>query len=126
MSSETLSFKVASTLSAYRGVSLNGTANTVIYPTNTVTSPIGITTDTVKHTTQAIPVKTEGIAKLLFNDSVSAGALVALDSSGRGIPAVGTTLTNTYVIGRLVDAKVNATGTVANVLINVFPVYGQL
>lgn len=126
MTIEVHSFEVAATLSAYRGVFLNGTGNTVGYPTNTASGPIGITLDTVLDTTQLIPVQTEGLAKLEFNDSVTSGALVALDSSGRGVAAAGTTLTNTYVIGRLIGDKVNTTGTVADVLVFPHAIYGQL
>jgi len=121
-----LSFKVVATLAAYRGVFLNGTANTVGYPTTTASAPIGITTDTVLNASMAIPVRSAGIAELEFNDSCTSGALVALNSAGQGVPAVGATLTNTYVIGRLIDDKVNTTGTVAKVLLNPHSVYGQL
>jgi hypothetical protein len=120
-----LSFKVASTLTANRGVFLSA-AETVGYPTATTSQPIGVTTDNVLDTTMAIPVKTLGITPLLFNDTVAAGALVALDSSGRGVPAVGLTTTYSFVLGRLIGAKVDATGTVANVLVNPFSVYGLL
>jgi len=123
MKTNVLSFKVATTLSAYRAVALNGTANTVAYPANAQTLPIGITLDTVKDTTQAIPVAGPGsIAKLLFDDSVTSGALVKSDTSGRGVPftlattSTGATLAAAY-LGILVDAKVNTTGTVANVFI---------
>lgn len=121
-----ISFKVVATLAAARGVFLNGTANTVGYPTTTASAPIGITTDTVLNANMAIPVRTSGIAELTFNDSVAAGALVALDANGYGVPAVGATLTNTYVIGRLIGDKVNTTGTVGQVLVNPHTVYGQL
>lgn len=123
MKTNVLSFKVASTLEAYRVVGLNGTANTVGYPANLQALPIGITLDTVKDATQGIPVAGPGsIAKLYFNDSVSSGALVASDSSGRGVPisnpatSTSSTLAAAY-IGLLVAAKVEATGTVADVFV---------
>lgn len=118
------SFKVQTTLSAYRIVSaMSSTANTVEYPPAATVIPIGITVNDVKDTTSSIPVQINGRAKLLFNDTVTSGKLVASDSSGRGIPftpgATTTALTlPTGVIGTLVDASVSATGTVANVLIN--------
>ena len=116
------SFNVAATLSAYCGVYLNGTANTVGYPTTTASQPIGVLTDVVLDTNQAIPVQVDGIADLLFNDSVASGELVALDSSGRGVPSVALTASVTYVIGRLIGAKVNTTGTVAKILVMPQPV----
>jgi hypothetical protein len=122
MKSVVNSFKVASTLAAYRAVAISA-ANTVGYPANAQTLPIGITIDTVKDITQAIPVAGPGsIAKMTFDDSVSAGALVKSDSSGRGVPlahpatSTSATLSAAYV-GVLVDAKVESTGTVANVYI---------
>lgn len=121
-----LSFKVAATLAAYRGVFLNGTASTVGYPTTTASAPIGVTTDTVLNTSMGIPVATSGERYLEFNDSVTSGALVALNAAGQGVPAVGTTLTNTYVIGRLIGEKVNSTGTVAKILVFPHAIYGQL
>lgn len=123
MKANVLSFKVASTLSAYRAVALNGTAETVGYPANAQTLPIGVTLDTVKDITQAIPVAGPGsIAKLLFDDSVTSGSLVKSDSSGRGVPishpttSTSATLSAAY-LGVLVGAKVNSTGTVADVFI---------
>lgn len=108
------SFKVATTLAAYRGVYISA-ANTVAYQ-NTLTSyPIGTTLNTVDDTTQALAVQLDGPAKLTFNDTVSAGALVGLDTSGRGIPFVGATGTF-YSVGRVLTA-VSATGTVADILI---------
>ena len=123
MKTNVLSFKVAATLAAYRCVGMNGTAETVGYPANAQTLPIGITLDTVKDITQAIPVAGPGsIAKLLFNDSVTSGSLVACDSSGRGIPlahpstATASTLSAAY-LGVLVAAKVNTTLTIADVFV---------
>lgn len=117
------SFKVAATLAAQRIVALNGTADTVGYPSANQTLPIGVTLDTVKDTTQAIPVACVGsIAKLYFNDTVSSGALVQSDSSGRGVPftlantTTALTLASAYV-GILVGASVAATATVANILV---------
>lgn len=113
------SFKVASTLTSQRGVYLNGTANTVAYPNTTTSLPVGITIDDVQDTSQAIAVAMVGsIAKLYFNDTVTSGALVSIDTSGRGVPySAGTTTTDQAYIGVLVDATVAATGTIANVLI---------
>lgn len=114
------SFNVAATLTSQRGVILNGTAHTVGYPNTTTAIPIGITTDDVQDTNQGISVAGPGeIAKLYFNDTVTSGARVGLDTSGRGIPYVagGTTTVHTAFLGILVDASVAATGTVAKVLI---------
>lgn len=118
-----LSFKVLTTLSAYRVVAaVSGTADTVQYPEATTKLPIGVTIDDVKDTTSSIPVQVNGIAKVLFNDTVTSGLLVAYDTSGRGIPftpastSTGLTLP-TGVIGTLVGPSVGATATIANVLI---------
>ena len=123
MKTNVLSFKVASTLLAYRIVAMNGTANTVGYPANAQALPVGVTIDTVKDTNQAIPVAGPGsIARLYFNDSVTSGSLVQADSSGRGVAlahpdtATSSTLSAAYV-GVLIDAKVNSTATVANVFV---------
>lgn len=117
------SFKVDATLSAQRIVSAkSSTAYTVEYPPNGQVCPIGITVDDVKDTNQAIPVQVSGVAKLLFNQAVVSGKLVAADTEGRGIaftPAATTTgLTlPTGVIGTLIGPTIGLTGTVAQVLI---------
>lgn len=124
MSGLVQSFKVLTTLTAYRVVAaVSGTANTVQYPEATTKLPLGITIDDVKDTNQAIPVQVDGVAKLYFNDTVTSGLLVGFDTSGRGIlftPAstsTGLTLP-TGVIGTLVGPTVAATGTIAEVLIS--------
>lgn len=120
---QVLSFKPASTLSAYRCVALNGTANTVAYPGSNQVLPIGVTLDTVKDTTQGVPVAVSGSrVPLYFNDTVTSGALVASDSSGRGVPftlantTTALTLASAYV-GVLIGATVAATGTIADILV---------
>lgn len=113
-----ISMKVQTTLSAYRIVTaLTGTANTVKVPASASELPIGITVDTVLDTTSAIPVAFSGIQKLYFNDTVTSGAYVASDSSGRGVPHVNVTA-GSFVIGMLIGPTVAATGTIADVLIN--------
>lgn len=115
------SFNVASTLAAQRIVGISA-ANTVGYPANNQTLPIGVTTNTVLDTSTAISVQVGGRAKVLFNDTVSAAALVASDSSGRGVPftlantTTALTLASAY-LGPLIGAAVAATGTIAEVLI---------
>lgn len=112
-----ISMKVQTTLAANRIVTnLTSTANTVKYPAATSEVCIGITADTVLDTTASIPVITGGIAKLFFNDTVTTGAFVAADSSGRGVPHVNVTA-GSYVIGTLIGPSVAATGTIAEVLI---------
>lgn len=119
-----LSFKVIATLAAQRFVSaISGNANAVEYPPAGNALPLGITIQDVKDATQAIPVAGIGqIAPLLFNDTVTAGTLVASDSSGRGIPFVLAATTTALTLpsaygGILMDAKVDLTGTIANVLV---------
>jgi len=112
-----ISMKVASTIAAYRIVTCTtGTASTVKVPAAATERPIGITSDSVLDTSSAIPVAFSGIQKLYFNDTVTSGALVASDSSGRGVPHVDTTA-GSYVVGVLIGATVAATGTIADVLI---------
>jgi hypothetical protein len=119
-----ISMKVATTLSAYRVVTaLSGTANTVAYPESDARPYIGITGNTVLDTNGAIPVHIAGIAKLYFNDTCVSGKVVGADTSGRGIPFVfgdtigaGLTASSAY-IGVLIGPSVDATGTIADVLI---------
>ena len=118
--SDPKSFKVASTLAAYRIVAAaTGAAYTVEYPAGIASwAMIGITTDTVKDTVNAIPVATAGqIAKLYFNDSCATGCLVTADSSGRGV-AAGAASTSSFYVGVLIGPTVQATGTIAEVLVN--------
>ena len=113
-----ISMKVQATLSAYRVVTaLTGTADTVKYPASASELPIGITQDDVLDTTSSIPVAFSGIQKLYFNDTVTSGAYVAADSSGRGVPHTNVTA-GSFVIGMLIGPTVAATGTIADVLIN--------
>lgn len=116
-----LSFKVATTIGAYLGVVMStSTANTVKVAAAASELPIGITLNTVKDTTSSIPVAGPGnIARLQFNDTVTSGKLVALNSAGQGVPHVDVTA-GSYVIGTLVGPTVAATGTIADVLINPF------
>lgn len=118
------SFKVASTLSACRGVALlSVTANTVAYPESSQNPYIGITKNEVTDTNQAIEVACSGErAKLYFNQACDAGKLVGLNSSGQGIAftlpntTTSATLSGQY-IGILLGATVAATGTVAEILV---------
>jgi len=118
------SFKVASTLSAYRIVGgYSGSADTVGYPESAQAPVIGVTLNDVKNTTEAIPVAVGGsIAKVYFNDSCTAWGFVASDTSGRGIQltlavtSTGATLAKAYV-GLLCGPAVQTTGTLADVLV---------
>lgn len=112
-----VSFKVATTLAAYRVVACaTGSANTVEYPAAATAWAIGITADTVKDTVNSIPVVIGGIARLLFNTTVTTGQLVSFDSSGRGVPHVDTTA-GSWVIGKLIGPTIDATGSISEVLI---------
>ena len=112
-----ISFQVAATLAAYRGVThLTGTGHQVKYPASIAEMPIGITGNTVINTSDDIPVFVAGIAKLEFGDSCASGCLVALDSSGRGVAYTNNTAGG-YVIGTLVGDKVNTVGAIGDVLI---------
>ena len=109
------SFSVSATLASQRIVSVSN--QIAFYPTTTATPALGVTTDTVLDTNQAIPVQINGIAKLIFNDTVAAGAVVAADSNGKGVPFTAATA-GAWIIGTLVGPAVAATGTVAEILIN--------
>lgn len=123
MSSFDLSFNVASTLAANRGVAVSG-VNTVIFPTTITTAVIGVTKDTVNDTNQGINVTVLGKVKLEFNDTITAGGEVAVDSSGKGIPYAGVTLTGTHVLGIALET-VASTGSVAEILVQPYLRYGQ-
>lgn len=118
------SFKVSSTLASQRIVSAQtASAGYCEYPPGGHVLPIGITKDTVKDTNTAIPVAGPGeIAKCLFNDTCASGALVASDTSGRGVAHVlaatttALTLPSAYV-GVLIGPTVALTGTVAAVYV---------
>jgi hypothetical protein len=119
------SFKVQTTLSAYRVVScVTGTAWTCQYPPVAPALPLGVTIDTVKDTTNSIPVAGVGErAKLFFNDTVTSGQLVGADTSGRGVPytiaadtTTSLTLTSAYV-GLLLGPTIASTGTLAEILV---------
>ena len=123
MSKQVESFKVATTLSAFRIVSgLTNSANTVGYPTAPQVPFIGVISNDVKGVNTSIPVVISGRAKLYFNDTVTANALVGSDTSGRGIPFVlsdtstSVTLAGQYV-GILLGASVAATATLAEILV---------
>lgn len=116
------SFLSNAALSAYRVVAVSA-AQTVGYPADSAVLPIGITADMCSATGTSIPVYGPGqIAKLYFNDSCAAGALVAADSSGRGVlftlqsTTTSSTLSAAY-IGVHLGAKVEDTGTLSDVFI---------
>lgn len=115
-----ISFKVRTTLSAYRIVSADTAgSNFVIYPSAATVQPIGVTSDTVKDTTGAIPVLCYGIAKVFMNETMSTGGLVASNNAGQGVPHVDTTA-GSYIVGRLLGPNVAITGTISDVLVNPF------
>lgn len=112
-----VSFKVRTTLAAYRIVIADTAgSNFVVAPSAATIRPIGVTQDTVKDTMNSIPVIIGGIAKVHFNETMSTGGLVAADSAGRGVPHADTTA-GSYVIGVLLGPNVTATGTIADVLV---------
>lgn len=115
------SFRVATTLAAWRIVAISTTtANTVVYPPTNQDLPIGVTVDTVRDTVASIPVQMNGLPRVFFNDTVTVGGLVSSDTNGRGIPftlantTTALTLASAY-IGLLVGKAVAATGTIAKV-----------
>lgn len=114
MSFAPISMVADMTLSAYRAVSVTS-ENKIQYFTATA-APVGITMDEATASGQATPVAVNGIAKLYFADSCATGALVAINTAGQGIPLVAAT-GGTWVIGVLLDAKVETAGTIARVLV---------
>lgn len=116
MSFAPLSFKVATTLAAYRIVKVSA-AETVAYADTVTALPIGVTADDVKNTNEAIPVIVNGLAKVMFNDTVAVGGLVKSDALGFGVPMAGSS-TGAFCLGVLVGNAVAATGTIAEVLIH--------
>ena len=122
------SWKVATTLAAYRCVAVTGN-HLVGYPADAQMLPIGITQNSVRVVNEAIPVYGPGErAMLYFNDTVTSGDYVASDSSGRGVkftPGQNTTtaytttsgfVTGAYV-GILCGPTIGLTGTLAEVFI---------
>ncbi len=118
MSKAPQSFKVATTLTAYRMVRISA-GNTVAYCTATSDIPIGITLNDVKEITQALPVAGPGdIAKLYFSNSVAAGSLVMVDSGAAGQgKLLAATTAGVWSLGILIGNKVNDVGTLGDVLI---------
>ena len=114
------SFSVRTTLAAYLIVALDTagsqyTGGAVKLPSGAQDRLIGVTKGTVKDTTNSIDVAVCGIAKVAFNDTVSAGGLVTSDSAGLGVLYADVTAGGFY-IGRALQT-VSATGTIADVLI---------
>ena len=118
MSGDPKSFQVATTLSARRIVSVDSSsADSVKYPAGALEIPFGVTLDTVKGINQSIPVAGYGEkVYILANDTLTAGGLVASDSSGRAIPFVNATAGACYV-GVNIGGAVAATGVAAYVYI---------
>ena len=115
-SAQVISLKVLTTLTAQRIVSLSSTPQTAIYPAALTNPMVGITLDAVTDVNQAIPVQTNGIAKLYMNDTCAAGDLIAGEAAtGYGKKHIDTTA-GSYVIGQALEASA-ATGTVIQVLI---------
>ena len=119
------SFKVLTTLSAYRCVAcVTGTAATVQYPAAATQMPIGVTKDTVKDTTGAIPVACVGErTRLYFGDTCASGELVKSLSDGSGArwtiapdTTTSLTLSGAYV-GVLLGPTIALTGTLAEILV---------
>ena len=110
-----VSMKQGDSIAAYRIVRVTS-ADTVAACSAVTDVPFGVTQDNANASTQAVPVAIAGIARVYFNDSVAAGALVATDASGRAIPYVALS-TGSYYVGILIGPKVNATGAIAEILV---------
>ena len=112
---EPVSMKQGDSIAAYRIVRASS-ADTVAVCTATTDLPFGVTTDNSNSTVHGVPVQVKGICRVQFNDSVVAGGLVATDAVGRGIPYVALS-TGNYSVGVLIGPKVNATGAIAQILL---------
>jgi hypothetical protein len=119
MSNAPQSFSVASTLTAYRIVTLSSTGQTVVYATAPSDKILGVTLDDVKETTQAIPVQSSGICKVIAGNSITVGALVGSDSTGQAIVYSDVTAGG-YVLGVMVGNKAVKAGTLVDVLVAPF------
>lgn len=120
MSFAPVSFKAADSISAYRIVNLSA-SGTVTLADTTTDGLIGVTVDEATAANQAVPVAVSGIAKVYCNETMTAGTLVTTNATGMAVPAVASTA-GVAVLGRIVD-EVDATGTIARVLINPFTLF---
>lgn len=110
------SFKVASSDSvASQRIVYISAADTVAIASGVTVGNIGVSVDKGEGGYR-VPIQVNGIAKIYFNDSVAAGARVVSDGSGRAVAYSQITGTS-YFLGYLVSTKVEATGTIAQVLI---------
>jgi hypothetical protein len=115
MSYAPLSFKQGDSIAAYRIVRVSG-VQTVAACSATTDIIAGVTADNANSSNQAVPVIVAGVARVTFNDSIAAGALVMTDSVGRGIPFVESTA-GVYTLGVSLQT-INATGGIGEVLVN--------
>ena len=77
--------------------------------------PVGISIDSVS-TNGAVPIKGVGeIARLVFNDTITAGTWFTSDANGKGIPFTGAVTNTTYIAGLVLETVVS-TGSVIDVL----------
>ena len=118
MSYAPISMKQGDSIAAYRIVRLTS-ADTVALCTAATDFPLGVTQDNANAANQRVPVAIAGIARVYCNDSIAAGGLVQSDASGRAVPAVATTA-GVYAVGVLLGPKVNATGAIAEILVQPF------
>ena len=118
MSQAPISMRVGDTIAAYRIVTVNSSGQAAAASAGTDVI-IGVTVDNATNSNQGVPVATSGIARVYCNDSIVSGGLIMTNASGQGIPAVATTA-GIYVLGVNVGPKVNATGAIAEVLVNPF------
>jgi hypothetical protein len=114
MSYGPISFKQGDSISAYRIVRVSA-VQTVAACSAGTDIIVGVTADNASKSNQAVPVVVNGVAKVLFNDSIAAGALVMTDSVGRGIPFVESTA-GVYTLGVSLQT-INATGGIGEVLV---------
>lgn len=114
------SFKANASIPSERVVVFVDNTNTVAVGTTCATAasymPLGVSIDAVS-THGSVPLKTAGeIARVAFNDTITAGNYFVSDANGKGIPWPGLVVTGTtsWVCGIALETVVS-TGSVIDV-----------
>ncbi len=113
--------KTKSTLATERIIIVDPSNGTATYGAGAVTGasyfPLGITIDGAD-TNQPIPFKTAGeIARLVFNDTITAGAQFTSDANGKGVPFASGVTGTSWACGIALETVIS-TGSVADVFIH--------
>lgn len=110
-----LSYKMANSVSAMRVVSPDTAAMTCKLPASANVMPLGITIDDIDQASGVVPVKTTGIADLVFAGSCTMGGFVTFDSAGKGVEFAPASTTTGLTLGTgVVGINVGGVVTTAN------------